>query len=58
MPVFAADVDRLFLQAVLSRGLLSGSLAKSLWVKSIDVVNGRNPSINFVGSDYHTHSVQ
>jgi hypothetical protein len=40
MPVSAADVDRLFLQAVLSRGLLSGSLAQTLWEKSIDAVNG------------------
>ena len=40
MPVSAADVDRLFLQAVLSRGLLSSTLAQSLWEKSIDAVNG------------------
>ena len=40
MPVSAADVDRLFLQAVLSRGLLSATLAQSLWEKSIDAVNG------------------
>ena len=40
MPVSAADVDRLFLQAVLSRGLLSTKLAQSLWEKSIDAVNG------------------
>jgi hypothetical protein len=40
MPVIAADVDRLFLQAVLSRGLLSTTLAQFLWEKSIDAVNG------------------
>jgi hypothetical protein len=40
MPVSAADADRLFLQAVLSRGLLSTKLAQSLWEKSIDAVNG------------------
>lgn len=40
MPVVATDVDRLFLQAVLSRGLLSATLAKSLWEKAIDAVNG------------------
>jgi len=37
----AQDVDRIFLQAVLSRGLMSGELAKVLWERSIDVVNGK-----------------
>lgn len=46
MPVSAADVDRLFLQAVLSRGLLSGKLAQSIWGKSIDVVNASNNTLN------------
>ncbi|KAF8797954.1 hypothetical protein BYT27DRAFT_7203644 [Phlegmacium glaucopus] len=46
MPVSAADVDRLFLQAVLSRGLLSSTLAQSLWEKSIDAVNASNNSLN------------
>ena len=36
----ARDVDRVFLQAVLSRGLMSGDLAKVLWEKSINIVNG------------------
>ena len=40
MPVSAADVDRLFLQAILSRGVLSTKLAQALWEKSIDAVNG------------------
>lgn len=35
------DVERLFLQAVLSRGALSGSLAQTLWEKSVDIVNGK-----------------
>lgn len=49
MPVSAADVDRLFLQAVLSRGLLSAKLAQSLWEKSIDAVNGiENLYISFI----------
>ena len=34
------DVPRLFLQAILSRGLLSASLAQTLWVKSIAAVKG------------------
>ena len=38
--VSASDVDRVFLQAVLSRGLLSGDLAKVLWEKSVKAVNG------------------
>jgi len=41
--VSAQDVDRVFLQAVLSRGLMSGELAKALWERSIDVVNGDPP---------------
>ena len=49
MPVSAADVDRLFLQAVLSRGLLSATLAQSLWEKCIDAVNGiKNLNIPFL----------
>ena len=35
------DVERLFLQAVLSRGALSAKLAQTLWEKSIDIVNGK-----------------
>ena len=46
MPVSTADVDRLFLQAVLSRGLLSTKLAQSLWEKSIDAVNGIKNLLN------------
>lgn len=38
--VSASDVDRLFLQAVLSRGVMSSKLAQLLWEKSIEAVNG------------------
>lgn len=38
--VSANDVDRLFLQAVLSRGLMSTTLARVLWQKSVSAVNG------------------
>ena len=38
--VSANDVDRLFLQAVLSRGLMSTKLARILWQKSVGAVNG------------------
>ena len=40
MPISAADVDRLFLQAVFSRGIMSKQLALVLWEKSVQVVNG------------------
>jgi len=38
------DVDRVFLQAVLSRGLMSGDLVKVLWEKSVSIVNGNIPT--------------
>ena len=37
--VSTSDVDRLFLQAVLSRGVMSSKLAQLLWEKSIEAVN-------------------
>ena len=40
--ISAQDVDRIFLQAVLSRGILSGELAKVLWEKSVSIVNGES----------------
>ena len=51
MPVSAADVERLFLQAVISRGLLSAKLAQSLWEKSIDAVNGNEKISNIFPFD-------
>jgi len=39
--VSAQDVDRIFLQAVLSRGILSAELAKVLWEKSVSIVNSK-----------------
>jgi len=38
--IAAADVDRLFLQALLSRSVVSFKLARFLLDKSIDIVNG------------------
>jgi hypothetical protein len=38
--VNSKDVQRLFLQAVLSRGFISGKLAQTLWAKSKDAVMG------------------
>lgn len=35
-----SDVQRLYLQAILSRGLVSEPLAKLLWKKCIDAVSG------------------
>ena len=40
--VSSADVQRLFLQAVFSRGILSENLAQALWRKCIDAVKGSN----------------
>jgi non-structural maintenance of chromosomes element 1 len=44
-PPSPGDVQRLFLQAVLSRRVLSGDLAKVLWRKCIDAVKGVDPAI-------------
>jgi non-structural maintenance of chromosomes element 1 len=38
--VSSADVQRLFLQAIFSRGILSEKLAQALWKKCIDAVKG------------------
>ncbi|KAF8902063.1 hypothetical protein CPB84DRAFT_892567 [Gymnopilus junonius] len=46
MPVSPADVDRLFLQATLSRGILSKQLALVLWEKSVQAVNASNNALN------------
>ncbi|KJA27517.1 hypothetical protein HYPSUDRAFT_130943 [Hypholoma sublateritium FD-334 SS-4] len=43
--VSASDVDRLFLQAVLSRGVMSSKLAQLLWEKSIEAVNSSNDDL-------------
>ncbi|KAF9483921.1 hypothetical protein BDN70DRAFT_873327 [Pholiota conissans] len=40
-----ADVERLFLQAVLSRGVMSAKLAQLLWEKSIDAVNASDGAL-------------
>lgn len=42
--VSSNDVSRLFLQAVLSRGMLSEKLAMTLWAKCIDAVKGKKTS--------------
>lgn len=38
--VSSNDVQRLFLQSILSRGFLSEKLAMTLWTKSIEAVKG------------------
>lgn len=38
--VSSADVQRLFLQAILSRRILSQKLAAKIWEKCIDAVKG------------------
>jgi hypothetical protein len=47
-----ADVSRLFLQAMLSRGAVTETLARTIWKKCIDTVNGqiypRNPFFHFL----------
>ena len=40
MPVSSNDVQRLFLQAILSRRILSQKLAAKIWEKCIDAVKG------------------
>ncbi|KAJ6630738.1 Nse1 non-SMC component of SMC5-6 complex-domain-containing protein [Mycena sp. CBHHK59/15] len=44
--VSSGDVQRLFLQAVLSRGVLSGKLAQTLWEKSKDAVMAADDSLD------------
>ncbi|KAJ6502611.1 hypothetical protein C8R45DRAFT_626081 [Mycena sanguinolenta] len=51
MTVSAKDVQRLFLQAVLSRGVLSGKLAQALWAKSKDAVMAADDSLEIAHSD-------
>ncbi|KAF9567521.1 hypothetical protein CPC08DRAFT_680722 [Agrocybe pediades] len=45
MVVSAGDVDRLFLQATLSRGVMSVELAKNLWARSVQIVNDSNSAL-------------
>ena len=40
--VSSNDVQRLFLQAVFSRGFLSEKLAMTLWTKCIEAVKGEH----------------
>ncbi|TFK42659.1 Nse1 non-SMC component of SMC5-6 complex-domain-containing protein [Crucibulum laeve] len=42
----AADVERLFLQSVLSRGMVSKKLAQTLWERSIAAVKAANDALN------------
>ncbi|KAG5646662.1 hypothetical protein DXG03_002652 [Asterophora parasitica] len=44
--VHADDVQRLFLQAVFSRGILSAKLARTLWNKSIVAVTAADPDFD------------
>ncbi|KAG6890468.1 hypothetical protein C0992_001515 [Termitomyces sp. T32_za158] len=43
--VSSDDVPRVFLQAILSRAIVSEKLAQALWAKSIDTVNAANPEL-------------
>ncbi|KAJ7172540.1 Nse1 non-SMC component of SMC5-6 complex-domain-containing protein [Mycena filopes] len=43
--VHTKDVQRLFLQAVLSRGVLSGTLAQTIWAKSKEAVMAADESL-------------
>ncbi|KAI6005524.1 Nse1 non-SMC component of SMC5-6 complex-domain-containing protein [Pisolithus albus] len=49
--VAASDVQRLFLQAVFSRGILSYSHALVLWKKCVDAVKAANPVLDVRASD-------
>ncbi|RDB21203.1 Non-structural maintenance of chromosomes element 1 [Hypsizygus marmoreus] len=44
--VSSDDVQRLFLQAILSRGILSGKLAQTLWEKCVQAVKAAEPDIS------------
>jgi hypothetical protein len=46
--VSSSDVQRLYLQAILSRGLVSEALAKLLWKKCIEAVNCRRPNTLYI----------
>ncbi|PPQ63097.1 hypothetical protein CVT24_005952 [Panaeolus cyanescens] len=46
MPVSESDVEKVFLQAILSRGVVSTKLAKVLWKKSREAVKACNPNVN------------
>ncbi|KAF4579090.1 CDP-diacylglycerol-serine O-phosphatidyltransferase [Pleurotus pulmonarius] len=49
--VSAGDVQRLFLQAVLSRGALSVTLAQAIWAKCVDAVNDADNSLHIPHSN-------
>ncbi|KAF5381065.1 hypothetical protein D9615_003893 [Tricholomella constricta] len=49
--VSADDVQRLFLQAVFSRGILSAKLAQTLWAKSIGAVKAANLDLDIPHSN-------
>ncbi|KAG6911470.1 hypothetical protein DXG01_014544 [Tephrocybe rancida] len=44
--VSSDDVQRVFLQAIFSRAVVSTQLAQTLWAKSIEAVNAANPELN------------
>ncbi|KAI6150360.1 Nse1 non-SMC component of SMC5-6 complex-domain-containing protein [Pisolithus tinctorius] len=49
--VTSSDVQRLFLQAVFSRGILSYNHALVLWEKCVDAVKAANPALDVHASD-------
>ncbi|KAJ7219212.1 Nse1 non-SMC component of SMC5-6 complex-domain-containing protein [Mycena pura] len=54
MPVNQKDVQRLFLQAVFSRGVLSGKLAQTLWEKAKETVQAVDEELDIAESDWDT----
>lgn len=54
--VSSDDAQRLFLQAILSRGILTGKLAQILWEKCIAAVTGYHLSSSFNLRLTKTHS--
>ncbi|KAI0318634.1 Nse1 non-SMC component of SMC5-6 complex-domain-containing protein [Amylostereum chailletii] len=49
--VSSNDVQKLFLQAIISRRYLSTGLAKVLWQKSVETVKAVDPTINVTHGD-------
>ncbi|KAG5653976.1 hypothetical protein H0H81_008844 [Sphagnurus paluster] len=45
------DVQRVFLQAILSRGVMSAKLAQTLWARSVSAVKAVDPNLDIPYSD-------
>ncbi|KAF9005578.1 Nse1 non-SMC component of SMC5-6 complex-domain-containing protein [Cyathus striatus] len=46
MPVSSKDADRLFLQAILSRSVVTFDVAKALWEKAVEAVKASNDAVD------------